>query len=460
MLVLKKLKRQNVIEHEDLLFWVIDVEDRADLSQLYYVNAVVIDNPSNSICENIIAEIKKHHNPNVYLKPIFVVNHPSLNKRVISSCDELTDLVQLKSISVKTRYINERISVLSQLQRFPNPQMEYLYKTLQYMYSRSMSLIPVPDRTSRIGYHFPFISQQFKDIDNQKVFELLKFAEQEGYVKSTLLDKAHLCSSCGSAHHNIRETCLHCNSIDLKLENLIHHFKCAYIGPETDFTSGDSDDLICPKCDRSIRHIGVDYDKPSHIYHCNSCAKHFQDPHFTSMCLDCSDEKDIHHLLEHEVRTFDITTKGEHLVIKGLRIDPKEENPNAIGTVGVYAYNVFKHLLRQEQARAKHGGTTSLLGEINVSDIHLKRMNDYDLQVLQHELCLIIKSYLKETDIVTSVALEHYYFIITDTNLNATASIKELMESNISMLLKSNLNSAPEVHVTFKDISDSNNKLL
>ena len=30
-------------------------------------------------------------------------------------------------------------------------------------------------------------------------------------------------------------------------------------------------DLVCPKCNRQLRHIGVDYEKPSKLFTCFNC---------------------------------------------------------------------------------------------------------------------------------------------------------------------------------------------
>ena len=36
--------------------------------------------------------------------------------------------------------------------------------------------------------------------------------------------------------------------------------------------------LICPKCHKKLRHIGVDYDRPAVVYTCNDCENSFTSP--------------------------------------------------------------------------------------------------------------------------------------------------------------------------------------
>ena len=62
--------------------------------------------------------------------------------------------------------------------------------------------------------------------------------------------------------------CPKCKIKKLFSEYSIHHFVCGYVGPESDFFQDKK--LICTKCNRELRHIGVDYDKASIITECKN----------------------------------------------------------------------------------------------------------------------------------------------------------------------------------------------
>ncbi|MDL2252272.1 hypothetical protein LJC12_05410, partial [Odoribacter sp. OttesenSCG-928-J03] len=103
---------------------------------------------------------------------------------------------------------------------------------------------------------------------------------------SVLIDKVPLCRHCFSSHLVFTETCPYCQDSDIYLEESIHHFQCANISPESSYVKGD--DLVCPKCRKKLRHIGVDYDRPSALYHCRICSHSFSKPKMRVTCTSCT----------------------------------------------------------------------------------------------------------------------------------------------------------------------------
>lgn len=45
--------------------------------------------------------------------------------------------------------------------------------------------------------------------------------------------------------------------------------------------------FICPKCHKTLRHIGIDYDRPASLYHCTDCDQTFLNPDTTALCTYC-----------------------------------------------------------------------------------------------------------------------------------------------------------------------------
>ena len=91
----------------------------------------------------------------------------------------------------------------------------------------------------------------------------------QGYLERTFFDRLHMCGACGSSRFNVREECGKCGSPHLREEAYLHHFTCAYQGPDSDFRQGD--DLICPKCRKELSHYSVDYDRPGSALICEAC---------------------------------------------------------------------------------------------------------------------------------------------------------------------------------------------
>jgi len=110
--------------------------------------------------------------------------------------------------------------------------------------------------------------------------------ESEGFLETSFFERVHHCPSCKSARLLIREECHACGSAHLKEETYLHHFRCAYQGPESDFREGG--ELVCPKCRRTLAHFGQDYDRPGLTVKCNSCADLTTEPFIAFLCVDCA----------------------------------------------------------------------------------------------------------------------------------------------------------------------------
>jgi GGDEF domain-containing protein len=57
------------------------------------------------------------------------------------------------------------------------------------------------------------------------------------------------------------------------------------VGPWSEFKQGV--DLVCPKCDERLRHMGLDYEKPSDTYVCRQCRHTFNESSVEAHCLHC-----------------------------------------------------------------------------------------------------------------------------------------------------------------------------
>jgi CheY-like chemotaxis protein len=129
-----------------------------------------------------------------------------------------------------------------------------------------------------------------------------------GYLERQFFDRFHHCGQCGSARLHVREECNSCRSADLHEEPYLHHFKCAYQGPESDFRQGD--DLVCPKCRRELAHFSIDYDKPGSMLKCHSCQEATSEPLVGFVCFDCKSHMDSSVVEPQDVHSYKITDRG------------------------------------------------------------------------------------------------------------------------------------------------------
>ncbi|WP_230534179.1 TackOD1 domain-containing metal-binding protein [Microvirga roseola] len=105
-------------------------------------------------------------------------------------------------------------------------------------------------------------------------------------LKRRFFERLHVCGECQSARAVPREVCPQCGSSDLSEDTLVHHYKCGYQAPKSTFVTNDR--LACPKCDRQLRHYGVDYDTPGSVRVCQTCSAISAEPEISFLCIDCS----------------------------------------------------------------------------------------------------------------------------------------------------------------------------
>ncbi len=138
---------------------------------------------------------------------------------------------------------------------------------------------------------------------------------ERGLFKREFFDRFHVCPRCDSARMHVREECAKCRSADLIEEPYLHHFKCAYQGPELGFRNGDQ--LICPKCRRELSHFGFDYDRPGTMIVCQACGHAASEPAIGFVCLDCSAHTDSESCPTRDVYSYRLTDEGVGLAEYG-----------------------------------------------------------------------------------------------------------------------------------------------
>ena len=70
MSAVKSISKQTLIDYEDTLFMLVETTDKFDIGKIFYVDAIVINSMDPKVFELVISEIRRHYDPEVYLKPI------------------------------------------------------------------------------------------------------------------------------------------------------------------------------------------------------------------------------------------------------------------------------------------------------------------------------------------------------------------------------------------------------
>ena len=138
---------------------------------------------------------------------------------------------------------------------------------------------------------------------------------EHGLLKREFFERFHICPSCNSYRLHVREECSQCRSSDLSEEQYLHHFRCAFQGPEADFRRGD--ELVCPKCHHELTHFGFDYDRPGTMVVCGSCGHAASEPSVGFVCLDCGVHTDSDVAATRDVFSYQLTDQGVSFAEKG-----------------------------------------------------------------------------------------------------------------------------------------------
>lgn len=362
---------------------------------------IIIDGKNNEFTKMVIRRIRGNNNPLIYLKPIIILNGNAHRDPFVSSLIDgvIFSFDQIPLIDEKVSIINDLFSKLTIINSISYEALS-ISKLLYFMYTRELKILePTPYALSNTHYCFPFLACNFSDFEEYQVLEILDIATQEGIFKHKFIDRIYLCSNCKSGHLSYRETCPKCGSSHTDSFDIVHHFPCAYVGPITDFTNDIDDQLNCPKCSKKLKHIGVDYDKPSVLHQCKNCDNRFQDFNVKAKCMSCTFDNSVEALVDKEIYEYEITKKGENYALQGYVSTPKDIE-DIIGTV---KFDTFKTVVRYEIERLRQTEGSSNIVAITILNAgqFYAKVGTNAQQNLLKDIVGEIRSSIRSSDMIT-----------------------------------------------------------
>ena len=195
--------------------------------------------------------------------------------------------------------------------------------------------------------------------------------------------------------------------------------------------------MECPKCDKKLRHIGIDYDKPSAVHTCNSCGHEFQNAKVKALCVDCGYDNELHQLQSFSISNYELTPMGEHAAKYGMY--EIHEKP-VISKPKLISVPMFEMFRKQEIERLNNTDTISWEGSIKLNSEMIKEFGENQQQLIREEVQSIISEYLHKVDLITSASACWYRFILFDKDEEMAMKIGELVQTNVTKLLNDGLN--------------------
>lgn len=431
----------NILSAGNFTLYLNKLSSPLELEKIVIYDAILIEAGDQNNTINIVRKIRSHLNPEIYLKPIFIYKG-SDNRDVLTH--NLTDgvifsLDQVDFLVPEIEKIYMRISDLTYTKSI-SFEAQMIDKCLNLLYTREKSIMNANIYLgSSIGYSFPELSINFHHRDEWQVLDILNIMETEGILQGEYVDRVYLCSSCNGGYLMFREVCPTCQSTKCDSEDLVHHYPCAFIGPISDFKNELDNQLNCPKCNKTLRHIGVDYDKPSIIYTCKNCNGKFQDINVKAKCVSCQTDNEIEKLIARDIKNYRLTKKGETAATTGY-VSTAKDIEEFIGTVKI---DTFKTMVRYEIERLKQNDYTSNLACIylkNAGELY-SRIGTNSQRALLKDLVDVVRRNLRSSDLISfqnaNTLLINMNDIPTKIAENVLEEICDIMKRLISKNFKS-----------------------
>lgn len=316
MITIQTNKRNRRILMLDSTF---NLEESQDFSSTMF-DAVFILSPSPDEVKTILHTVNPVTSVKCCYKPFLAL------KSVKDELDDYAELIDIftydindtESLDVVDEIISstEKVGLTNDHEKITSGNIFFI-RLCRYLIARGKSsLEPELREDSSLGYVIPIFELFF----SQGAFTLSEYIMfyqsllEKGYIKVLrFINKIYLCPSCLRSHLLYIESCPRCHHSSIKSEDVIHHFRCANISPEHTYNFGGQ--LRCPKCHQLLRHIGVDYDRPSIVYTCSHCDNMFLQPQMTVVCTSCHSTSEVSDLTPHDVTAFEFTPAGREAIV-------------------------------------------------------------------------------------------------------------------------------------------------
>lgn len=395
---------------------------------------------------SILRAIRQQPTPAIYLSPVFFVTDGDVDSQDVrlGSADGAAFRSEFSAawhqdLGQRAQAIRGRIGRLAELQRPVDTNLAF--KALRLVFSRGGAIAPQPTASHRRGYIFPLLEPLVSQED-ATVGQLLDFLEGQGLMAAEMVDRVYQCSACQSSFLNVREVCSHCRSPLLVADDLIHHFRCGYVAPLQEFRAGD--ELACPKCERKLRQVGVDYDKPSSVYRCRACGHASQDTGTLATCFHCRRSAEPEEQTVWNVCRYRQTALAENAAVFGMESLFRQVVESELEVLPVA---VFKHLVRLENERIKRyrmsNSSLVLMRLDGLERVYLERGSG--AKALFDELVSVLKSVLRNTDILTGLNETLFLILLLETPREGAERAIARIHEQMAALLTSNLGTGMSV---------------
>lgn len=349
--------------------------------------------------------------PDRYFHPVFCLDKSPLSPMLADGL-----LVQLDE---RVPHMLERLALL-RLREHPD-EME---KLAWYSWPRAhFRLLPRWQAGCRQGYSYPLLDCL---LGSESAGSLPQLVSERLLQSEQLVDRVRLCNRCHSAHLNFVDVCPECAHIALEAKPAVHCFTCGHVDDQDAFMQQGA--LRCPKCVTTLRHIGVDYDRPLEKYLCLSCHARFMEAAVLARCHECGQASKPDDLVVAPIHEYRIGKLAHHVAREGTQ---RLHLPLTWGTP--MAMDHFPWLLQWSNSLLqRHGGSHTLLA-IRVDHLAEFRAELGLLKALQRLAALLarLQALFRDTDVVCQYADDQLLLLLPYTDAEDRAMLQSrILELN------------------------------
>lgn len=249
---------------------------------------------------------------------------------------------------------------------------------------------------------------------------------QSDHLERIFVDRISRCPWCRSHHLNMREICVACKSPRIVGVKLLHHFRCGYVGPQSEFAA-DSGGRRCPKCNGVLRDRGTDHDVPGPHFTCQTCGIFFQLPEIGALCLGCrrrTQGDDLEKVVFEDVNGYRVSPFGASALRLGY-LHPSGEEQLTESDVPLLRRSVLMAFLDDERRRQnRFRSKFSLLVLSTEPPVTNGVVPD------ERDLLLGISQFLSETDKLGRFDERHYLVLLPSTEAKAATKLAHKLSTD------------------------------
>lgn len=378
------------------------------------------------------ADLESIHTP-VFMNPTAVITS-SLKKDITSATykNGATYVLHkpIKQVEILT-VLNNSFS-LSEKYLKTNTKDKYVLSFLENIINKEITVInPVFSPFKPKGYSYPDIDRVSDELESVESY--LDMLAEKGFFAKKLNNRFRLCKQCGTHHINYREVCPACSSLDIEKKQMIHHFHCGHIDSFESYMKGT--DLICPKCEQTLRHIGLDYEKPSEYYKCSSCQVIVAEPKVEPECLVCGITCETHETIEKHIFSYEITELAYEAVKNGVISGVDLASILFDNHTKLYNKQYFEIELKRELIRMTRYESDFTLILARIEKVEEVQLNHPDkivwyVNTIFKALC----KYLRDLDTTCVWESNTLGILLTETNYEEAMFVAKRISSNIGSL--------------------------